>query len=45
MKFEKLNENKIRITLTANDFKEKDINFQDFLSHPLETQDLFLDIC
>lgn len=44
MKFEKLNENKIRITLTANDFKEKDINFQDFLSNPLETQDLFLDI-
>ncbi len=44
MKFEKLSENKIRITLTMNDFKDKDINFHDFMSNPLETQDLFLDM-
>lgn len=44
MKFEKLTENKIRITLTAGDLKEKDIDFHDFMSNPLETQDLFLDI-
>lgn len=44
MKFEKLSENKIRITLTINDLKDKDIDFHDFMSNPLETQDLFLDI-
>ena len=44
MKFEKLSENKIRITLTVNDLKEKDINFHDFMSNPLESQDIFLDI-
>lgn len=44
MRFEKLSENKIRITLTTNDLKDKDIDFHDFMSNPLETQDLFLDI-
>lgn len=44
MKFEKLSENKIRITLTVNDLKNKDIDFHNFMSNPLETQDLFLDI-
>lgn len=44
MKFEKISENKIRITLTENDLVEKDINFHDFMSNPIETQDLFLDI-
>ena len=44
MRFEKLSENKIRITLTVNDLKEKDIDFHDFMSNPLETQDLFIDI-
>lgn len=44
MKFEKLSENKLRITLTVNDLKDKDIDFHDFMSNPLETQDLFLDI-
>jgi len=44
MRFEKLSENKIRITLTVNDLKDKDIDFHDFMSNPLETQDLFLDI-
>lgn len=44
MKFEKISENKIRITLTVNDLKDKNIDFHDFMSNPLETQDLFLDI-
>lgn len=44
MKFEKLSENKIRITLTLHDFENKNIDFHDFMSNPLETQDLFLDI-
>ena len=42
MKFEKVNENKIRITFSMRDLEEKDINFHDFMSNPLETQDLFL---
>lgn len=44
MRFEKLNENKLRITLTVQDLQEKEINFHDFMSNSLETQDLFLDI-
>lgn len=44
MKFEKLGENKIRITLSIQDLEEKDINFHDFMSNSLETQDLFLDM-
>lgn len=42
MKFEKLNENKIKITLSMQDLEEKDINFHDFMSNSLESQDLFL---
>lgn len=44
MRFEKLNENKLRITLTIQDLQEKEINFHDFMSNSLETQDLFLDM-
>ena len=44
MKFEKLNENKIRITLSMHDLEEKDINFHDFMSNSIESQDLFLDM-
>ena len=44
MKFEKLNENKIRITLSIRDLEEKDIDFHDFMSNSLESQDLFLDM-
>ena len=44
MKFEKLNENKIRITLSIHDLEEKDIDFHDFMSNSLESQDLFLDM-
>ncbi len=44
MKFEKLNENKIKITVSMHDLEEKDINFHDFMSNSLESQDLFLDM-
>ena len=33
MKFEKLNENKIRITLSIRDLEEKGIDFHDFMSN------------
>lgn len=44
MKFEKLNENKIRITLSTQDLIEKDIDFHSFMSNSIKSQDLFLDI-
>ena len=44
MKFEKLNENKIRITLSTQDLIEKDIDFRSFMSNSIKSQDLFLDI-
>lgn len=44
MKFEKLNEDKIRITLSSQDLVEKDIDFHSFMSNSIKSQDLFLDI-
>ena len=44
MKFEKLTENKIRITLNIEDLEEKNIDFHSFMSSSLESQDLFLDM-
>lgn len=44
MKIEKLNEDKIRITLNLEDLKEKDIDFHAFMSNSIESQDLFLDM-
>ena len=44
MKFEKLNENKIRIILTIQDLAEKEIDFQVFMSNTLESQDILLDM-
>lgn len=44
MKFEKLNENKIRITLNNQDLIEKNINFNSFMSNSTEAQNLFLDM-
>lgn len=44
MKFEKLNENKLRIIITSKDLIEKNIDFHSFMSNSLETQDIFLDI-
>lgn len=44
MRFEKLNENKIRITLTNKDLEKKNIDFHSFMANPLESQDLFFDM-
>lgn len=44
MKFEKLNENKIRITLNNQDLAEKNIDFHSFMSNSQESQNLFLDM-
>lgn len=44
MKIEKLDENKIRITLDIKDLAEKDIDLHTFMSNPLESQHLFLDV-
>lgn len=44
MKIEKLNEDKIRITLNLEDLKEKDIDFHAFMSNSFESQELFLDM-
>lgn len=44
MKIEKLNEDKIRITLNLEDLKENDIDFHTFMSNSIESQELFLDM-
>lgn len=44
MRFEKLNENKIRITLTHQDLIEKDIDFHSFMANSIDSQDLFFDV-
>ena len=44
MKIEKLNDNKIRITLGLEDLKEKNIDFHSFMSNSSESQSLFLDM-
>ena len=44
MKIEKLNEDKIRITLNIEDLKSKNVDFHSFMSNPIETQSLFLDM-
>ena len=44
MKIEKLNENKIRITFDIHDLAEKDVDFHSFMSNPIESQNLFLNM-
>lgn len=44
MKFEKLTENKIRITLTSQDLIDKKIDFHNFMANSIESQQLFLDM-
>lgn len=44
MKFEKLSDTKIRITVTIQDLIEKDIDFHIFMSNSLESQDILLDM-
>ena len=44
MKIEKLDENKIRITLNIEDLRERNIDTHAFMSNSIETQSIFLDI-
>lgn len=44
MKIEKLNENKIRITLNIEDLNERDIDYHSFMSNSIESQSIFLDM-
>ena len=44
MKFEKLNENKLRIIVNSQDLIENHIDFHAFMSNSSETQDLFMSI-
>lgn len=44
MRFEKINENKIKITLNSEDLIKKNIDFHVFMSNSIESQDLFLDM-
>lgn len=44
MKIEKLNEDKIRITLNLKDLEDENIDFHTFMSNPIESQDIFLDM-
>lgn len=44
LKIEKLSENKIRIILNLEDLKKKNIDFHSFMSDPIESQSLFLDM-
>lgn len=44
MKIEKINENKIRITLNIDDLKRNNIDIHSFMSNPIETQSVFLNM-
>ena len=44
MRFEKITENKIRISFNLDDLSEKDIDFHSFMANSDETQALFLDM-
>ena len=44
MKIEKLNDNKIRITLNIEDLNERNIDLHSFMSNSIESQDIFMDM-
>lgn len=44
MKIEKLNDNKIRITLNMEDLTKRNIDLHTFMSNSIESQDIFLDM-
>lgn len=44
MKIEKLNENKLKITLDINDLKKRNLDVKSFVSNSPESQDLFWDV-
>ena len=41
MKIEKLNENKIRVTLNLDDLIERNIDYHSFMSNSIESQSIF----
>ncbi len=44
MKIEKLNEDKIRVTLNMEDLNERDIDCHTFMANSIESQGIFLDL-
>lgn len=44
MKIEKLNDDKIRITLNLQDLEENHIDFHTFMSNSIESQELFINM-
>ena len=44
MKIEKINENKIRITLNIDDLNKRNIDLHSFMSNSIESQDIFMDM-
>ena len=44
MKIEKLNDNKIRITLNIEDLNERNIDMHSFMSNSIDSQDIFMDM-
>lgn len=44
MKFEKINDNKMRVIISIKDLEDNDISLHDFMSNSLEAQDLFFDM-
>lgn len=44
MKIEKLNDNKIRITLNLKDLEENNVDLHTFMSNSIESQELFLNM-
>lgn len=44
MRFEKMSNDKIKITLSNEDLIKKDIDFHSFMSNPVSSQDLFIDM-
>lgn len=44
MRIEKLDENKLRILITNQELKEKNIDFHTFMSNPIESQSVFGEI-
>lgn len=44
MQIEKVNNNKLKVILSANDLKKSNIDLNTFMANSLESQELFLDI-
>lgn len=44
MKFEKINENKLKIVFTQKDLEDKDLNLDDIINNPTDSPELVFDI-